>query len=185
MKEKIKETLVELANVLEEKFKGKTEITEDDEIIETYFTRSFSNCYLENTYGQNIKHNISDGYGSRIINIDGIEYAYLNTYGQEDDWYEQELKFDIILISNKTINIITKCISEEFNFYFCEIKHPKFDIRELGGKRAYYFNNENQEVKLRYTPEYYYKYFGKEFQTPGSEKECSGEKLKFKLAEIK
>lgn len=191
MNEILKNTMIGLANTLEEKFKGEKEIVEHyygygkHLEVQYYLTEKFSYNYLDKTFGFGIKKEdkIYDAYGSTIINIDGIEYAYLNTYGQEDNWEDMCLKFDIILVSNKDINILTKNILDEIEFYHVDINNVKFDIRKLGGKRAYYFNNENNQVLLRYDSEDYYKYF-KDNQTEGSENDLSGEKLTFILNKI-
>lgn len=191
MKEILKETLIGLAETLEDKFKSELEIVEHyygyGKHLETqyYETEKFSYKYLDKTFGYGIKEEdkIYDAYGSTIIDIDGIRYAYLNTYGQEDNWETMGLKFDIILVSNNDINIITKNILDEYEFYYTTIDNKKFDIKNLGGKRGYYFNNDTNKVFLRYDSEDYYKYF-KENQTPGSEKDCSGEKLQFVLNKI-
>lgn len=189
MNDILKNTMISLANTLDEKFKGEKEIFEHyygygkHLEVQYYEIEKFSYKYLENNFGFGIKDKIYDAYGSTIININGIEYAYLNTYGQEDNWEDMGLKFDIILVSNKDINIITKNILDELEFYHININNVKFDIRKLGGKRAYYFNNETKQVLLRYDSEDYYKYF-KENQTTGSEKDLSGEKLQFILNQI-
>ena len=191
MNEYLKETMIALTNVLEDKFKGEKEVFEHHYgygkhlEIQYYNTEKFSYNYLDKTFGYGVKEKdkIYDAYGSTTININGIEYAYLNTYGQEDNWEDMGLKFDIILVSNKDINIITKNILDELELYYLDITNNKFDIRKLGGKRAYYFNNETRQVLLRYDAEDYYKYF-KDNQTKGSENDLSGEKLQFILNKI-
>lgn len=182
----IKETLIGLANTLENDFKSESEFYEDENLeIEYFDTEKFSYKYLSKTFGYGINEddNIYDAYGSTIIDIDGMRYAYLNTYGQEDNWYDIGLKFDIILVSNEDINIITKTLNNEYEFFYGKINNKHFDIIKLGGKRAYYFNNKTKKVLLRYSSEDYYKYF-KENQTLGSENDLSGEKLTFIIDKI-
>lgn len=191
MNDYLKETMIDLANTLETKFIGETEIYKHHYgygqhlEVQYYETEKFSYQYLDKTFGYGIKDEdkVYDAYGSTTININGIQYAYLNTYGQEDNWEDLGLKFDIILVSNKDINILTKNILDEIEFYHLDIDNNKFDIRKLGGKRAYYFNNETKQLLLRYDGEDYYKYF-KDNQTPGSEKDLSGEKLQFILNKL-
>lgn len=151
------ELINNLINKMENSFLKPTLDWDNKEVL-AYNTEDLSYKYISNNFKiPKEENNIYDAYGSIIFEYFKKKYAFLNTYGQDDNWKDNNSKMDICLIDTQgNIFIGVLEYNNEISFYTGKITYPKYNILELGGKRAYSFIRDIEKNEFKFSIRYDY-----------------------------